>query len=146
MTRGGNRGCCPLQIGIDNLHVSALLCSRQIEGLAEQPLVQKPAPSGIGAGRGAPDHGLDRLWSGCLKQGFEDQQVQPFVFESEGQMSFKAGRRRVAWRVMCQPSCWYVLWSGPTADSVRGIGTFKPTASISAAYPTGAARSGSLEP
>lgn len=99
MTRGGNSGCCPLQIGIDNLHVSAFLCSRQIEGLAEQPLVEKPAPSGIGAGRRAPGHGLDRLWSGCLKQRFEDQQVQPFVFEGERQMSFKAGRRRVAWRV-----------------------------------------------
>lgn len=77
MTRGGNRGCCPLQIRIDNLRVGAFLRSRQIEGFAEQPLVQKPAPSGIGAGRRAPDHGLDRLWSGCLKQGFEDQQVQP---------------------------------------------------------------------
>lgn len=41
---------------------------------------------------------------------------------------------------------WYDLWRGPMADSVRGIGTFKPRASISAAYPTGVARSGSLEP
>lgn len=37
------------------------------------------------------------------------------------------------------------LWRGPTADSVRGIGTFRPWASISAAYPTGVA-SGSLMP
>ena len=92
--------------------------SGSFELLARQPLVEKPDPARIAAGRLGPDEGLDRGRARGDEQPLEDRQVEPSFLSAKVRWpsSVAAG----AWRGVSsrQPSCSMVLWR--VADGGQG--------------------------
>ena len=58
----------PLLVGIDDEGIGAFLGRRQVELCSEQPLIEEPDATGIGAGRCRPDDRLDRSGAGGLER------------------------------------------------------------------------------
>ena len=65
---------------------------------AKEPLVEEPDPPCVGTRRLAAHHGFDLARADGQKQALQDGQVQPFIFEGEGEMSFQRGGRCVSRR------------------------------------------------
>ena len=89
----------PLLVGIDDEGIGAFPGRRQVELRAEQPLIEEPDATGIGAGRCRPDDPLDRSGSCGSKERFQDEKVEPFIFQSEAQMPFESLRGSVPGRI-----------------------------------------------
>src|SRR5262249_53531213 len=82
--------------GIDSRHISdSPLRGRQLELLADQPLVKKPDAPSVAARRRGADNGFDVGRADGEEEAFEECEVEPFVLESEGQMAFKRSGRLV---------------------------------------------------
>ena len=95
MSRRGHAANSELQVGIDDRLIDAFLSIRQSKPRAGQPLVQKPEPPRIAAGRGASYHLLDLSGPDSQKQAPENGEIEPFVFQGEGEMTSESRGRGV---------------------------------------------------
>ena len=91
-----------------------------------QPFIEKPDAPRVAAGRAGPHQRLDRRGAGCQKQPLEDGQIEPFIFEGEGQMAFERRRRGMARRHDAPAVSSMMRWRSPMAHRVRGSGTARP--------------------
>jgi hypothetical protein len=85
----------PLLVGIPDEGIGAFFGRRQVELYSEQPLIQEPDATGIGTGRCRPHDLLDRSVASGLKERFQDEKIEPFIFQSEAQMPFESLRGSV---------------------------------------------------
>ena len=86
-------------VRIDDLCVGPPISLRQIELRSDQPFIEEPDAPRVGARGRGPDKSGDGGRAGRGKQSLEDGQVEPLVFQGEGQVSFQARFRRVARRI-----------------------------------------------
>ena len=83
-------------IGIDHRDITSGFSIWKAETLAGQPLVEEPLAPSI-ASRGLRTHQrFDRRRLDREKQPLEDGEVEPLIFESEGEVTFQGRTRRVA--------------------------------------------------
>lgn len=87
-----------LQFRIQDGDDAARLGVRQVERLADQPLVEEPELAGSEARGLVVEEGFDGAGPDGLKQALQHREFEPLVLQGEGQVADKGGRGRVAGR------------------------------------------------
>ncbi len=87
-----------LEIGINGEHVSTIGRVRQVEDFASQPFIEKPDPTCVNTRWCFSNPCLQRLGARGEEKPLKNRKIQPFVFQSKGQVTFQTDLRCMARR------------------------------------------------